>query len=128
MKGSSLTFGIFMLIIGLIACQFGLLLTLHQTVLIDVVVDIVQNVEFIELIGIVLQLLGVIFIVTGFVISVLRIVAIKLESERRNLMGEILSILEERRQISRATRKCKFCGTEIAEGDMFCPACGKSQK
>ena len=128
MKGSSLTFGIFMLMVGLIACQFGLLLTLHQTVLISMVVNVVQDIELIELIGMVLQLLGVTFIVTGFVISVLRIVAVKLESERRNLMAEILSILEERRQISQTTRRCKFCGTEIMEGDMFCPACGKSQK
>jgi len=140
MKRLSLTFGSFLLILGLAGYQFGLLITLHQTVFVNYIINVLPGIRSIELIGALLQLLGATFIVAGFISSVSSIVSIKLEKERRNLMAEILSTLEERigniitrqmltvPQVSQKTRSCKFCGAGLMEGDIFCAACGKSQK
>ncbi|MGQ9551590.1 MAG: zinc ribbon domain-containing protein [Candidatus Bathycorpusculaceae bacterium] len=136
-RSPSLRVGSTLLILGLIICQFGLLMTLHpQISLIDQILNIMPDAGFVELIGVLLQLLGGVLVATGLVISVSAIVEIKLEDERRSLLTEFLSVREARisgapspqAEVSSATRRCKFCGTALTEGAIFCSSCGKSQK
>ena len=137
----SLGFGISLLVLGLIAHQFGLMITFHQIDLINYIMNNLPNIQLIELFGVLLQLLGGFFIVSGFIISISNIVSIKLENERRKLMSETRQMFEERisglmarqtlnidSQVSVTHQSCRFCGAELSEKDIFCPACGKSQK
>ncbi|MEM3626939.1 MAG: zinc ribbon domain-containing protein [Candidatus Bathyarchaeia archaeon] len=138
MEGTALKSGIFLLILGFISIQFGLLMTLHQTTLVNYVSAILPETTSIELIGVLLQLLGVLLVTFGFVASVSSIVSIKLENKLHNLTAELLSKVEERRinitslptslKVSSAPLKCKFCGTKLEKDDLFCTSCGKSQR
>lgn len=140
-EGTALKSGIFLLILGFIAIQFGLLMTLHQTTLVNYLSAIMPETTSIELIGVLLQLLGVLLVTFGFVASVSSIVSIKLEDKMYDLTAELLSRVEERRinmtslqtpptslKVSSAPLKCKFCGTKLEKDDLFCPSCGKSQR
>ncbi len=137
-RNSPLRVGSTLLILGLIVCQFGLLMTLHplQIGLIDHILNIIPDTSLVELIGVLLQLLGGVLLATGLIMSVSAIVEIKLEDERRDLLADFLSILEARiagvpspqAKVSQATRRCKFCGTALTEGAIFCSSCGKSQR
>jgi len=137
----SLGFGISLIILGLIAHQFGLMMTYQQIFLIDYIMNNLPNIQLIELFGVLLQLLGGFFIVSGFIISISNIVSIKIENERRKLMFETRQMFEERinsliarqtlnidSQVSVTNQSCRFCGAELTEKDIFCPVCGKSQK
>jgi hypothetical protein len=113
------------------ASQFGLLITLNpQTILIHIS-QIISDISIVELVGVLLQLLGGVLLVTGLIVSVSSIVEIKFEDERRNLLAEFLPIFEERIAnvfTSQATaQKCKFCGTPLKAGAIFCSSCGRSQ-
>jgi hypothetical protein len=141
MKSKPRALGSFLLIFGLMLYQFGLLAALHQTALIDYVLNIFPDIQLLELIGILLQLLGGFLIVVGFTSLFSGIIAIQIENEMRNLGYEILSRVEERisnvmarqrlnmsPQNPPAARTCKFCATQLGDEDVFCPTCGKSQK
>lgn len=137
----SLGFGISLLVLGLIAHQFGFLMTFNQVFLVNYIMNNLLNIQLIEVFGVLLQLLGGFFIVSGFIISISNIVSIKLENERRKLMSETRQMFEERinslmapqtlnidSQASVTNQSCRFCGVELTEKDIFCPVCGKSQK
>lgn len=137
----SLGFGFSLLVLGLIAHQFGFLMTFNQVFLINYIMNNLPNIQLIELFGVLLQLLGGFFIVSGFIISISNIVSIKLQNERRKIMSETRQMFEERinslmapqtlnidSQVSVTHQSCRFCGAELTEKDIFCPVCGKSQK
>jgi|SRR3972149_7612673 len=139
MKRKPKTPGSFLLILGLIIYQFGLLAT-YQTALIGSILNVLPNIQLVELMGVLLQLLGVFLIVAGFTSLVSGIIAIQLENELHNLY-EILSRVDERvsdmiarqrlnmgPQTHQTSRICKFCATQLGNEDFFCPTCGKSQK
>ena len=142
MKRKPKTRGSFMLILGLIIYLFGLLATLQQVTLISYLTTFL-SIEVIEVMGVLLQLLGVFLIVAGLTSLISSIIAIQLENETRNLY-EILSRVDERvRDMSdvmarqrlstapqtqqTAARTCKFCGAPLGDEDLFCPNCGRSQ-
>jgi len=140
MKSKPKTRGSFLFILGLITFQFGLLATLHQTVLTDYILDVLP-IQLVELMGVLLQLVGGFLIVAGFTSLVSGIVAIQLENEIRDLGSEILSRVDERvsnliarqrldmgPQTDQMARICKFCATQLGSEDFFCPTCGKSQE
>lgn len=129
-----------MLIFGLVTYQLGLLMALQQTALLNPITNLFPNVETIELIGVLLQFFGGFLVIAGLIGLVSDIVAIQLENEMRNLLSEILSRIEKRAdrvkllqkpdlgpKVSQTTQICKFCGT-ILNNEVFCSACGKSQK
>lgn len=145
------TRGIFLLILGLIIYQFGLLATLQQATLISYLTEFL-SIEVVEVVGVLLQLLGGFLIVAGLTSLISSIIAIQLENEMRTLGNEILSGVDERLSDVRdrlsdvrdliarqrlsaapqtqqtAARVCKFCGTSLGDEDFFCPKCGKAQK
>ena len=138
MKRKPRTFGSFLLILGLIIYQFGLLAT-YQTALIGSISNVLPNIQLVELMGVLLQLLGGFLIVAGLTSLVSGIIAIQLENELHNLY-EILSRVDERvsdiiarqrlnmgPQTNQTARICKFCATQLGNEDFFCPTCGKSQ-
>jgi hypothetical protein len=141
MKRKPKTRGSFLLILGLIIYQFGLLAT-YQTALIGSISNVLPNIQLVELMGVLLQLLGGFLIVAGLTSLVSGIIAIQLENELRNLY-EILSRVDERisgmsdmiarqrlnmgPQTHQTARICKFCATQLGDEDVFCPTCGKSQ-
>lgn len=142
MKRKPMARGSYLLILGLVFFQFGLLATLQQTALISYLTAFL-SVELVELMGVLLQLLGSILIVAGFTSLVSDIIAIQLENEMRNLGYEISSRVNERisdisgtiarqrlnmgPQTRQTARVCKFCATQLGDEDVFCPTCGKSQ-
>jgi hypothetical protein len=142
MKSKPKAPGSFLLILGLIIYQFGLLATLQQAALIGYLRAFL-SIEIIELMGVLLQLLGGFLIVAGLNSLVSGTIAIQLENELRNLY-EILSRVDKKisdmsdmmarqrlnkgPQTQQAARICKFCGTQLGDEDVFCPTCGKSQK
>jgi hypothetical protein len=142
MKRKPKTRGSFLLILGLVIYQFGLLAT-YQTALIGSISNVLPNIQLVELIGVLLQLLGGFLIVAGLTSLVSSIIAIQLENELHNLY-EILSRVDERisnmsdmiarqrlnmgPQTHQTARICKFCATQLGDEDFFCPTCGKSQK
>lgn len=143
MEKKSLSYGIFLLILGFIIYEFGLFMTLHQiSSLVAYITNIIPDTSTIELIGILLQFAGGTLIIAGFVSSISNIVSTNLENYRRNLADEILSRLEQKMTnimtslttqnvgslAPQETRSCRFCGAKLGNEDLFCPSCGKSQK
>lgn len=96
MKRKPRSLGSFLLILGLVIYQFGLLATFHQTVLIGYVLNVLPNIQLVELMGVLLQLLEGFLIVAGFTSLVSGIVAVQFENEMRNLGYKILSRVDER--------------------------------
>ncbi len=137
MPGPSLRVGSALLMVGFILFSFGLLLALHQTIIVEDIMSIIPDSRVVEVVGVLLQVFGAVLVVTGLLMSISSIVAVKLEDERHVLIEftasveRTLNALESKMAgITKASeaQKCKYCGTELVEGDIFCPACGKSQK
>jgi len=141
MTRKSRTRGGTLLILGLIIVLFGLLLTLQQATLVSYLKAFL-SIEFIEVMGVLLQLVGVFIIVAGLTSLVRDIIAIQLENEMRSSY-EILSRVDRKisdmndmmasqrlsaaPQTPQTARVCKFCGAPIADKALFCPNCGRSQ-
>jgi len=123
---------------GFMAFSFGLLIALHQTIIVEDVMSVIPDSGVVELIGVLLQLFGAVLVVTGLLMSISSIVEIKLENERRSLieftasvertLSALSSQMAKKTQASETAQKCKYCGAELVEGNIFCPSCGKSQK
>jgi hypothetical protein len=138
MLGSSLRIGSTLLITGLILFSFGLLIALHQTIIVKDIMSVIPDIIMVEVVGVLLQAFGAVFIVNGLLMSISSLVEVKLKDERHVLIGltarmeRTLNTLESKiakiTKASETVQKCKYCGTEFAEGNIFCPACGKSQK
>ncbi len=134
----SLRVGSALLIVGFMAFSFGLLIALHQTIIVEDIMNVIPDIDIVEVIGVLMQLLGAVLIVTGLLMSISSIVEIKLENERRSLIELTASIertldalasqMAKKTQASETVQKCKYCEAELMEGNIFCPSCGKSQK
>jgi len=136
--GPSLRVGSALLIVGFILFSFGFLIALHQTIIVEEIMSVIPDLGVVEVAGVLLQVFGAVIVVTGLLMSISSIVAVKLEDERRVLIEfaasveRTLNALESKMakitKTSETAQKCKYCGTELVEGNIFCPACGKSQK
>ncbi|HLE75328.1 MAG TPA: zinc ribbon domain-containing protein [Candidatus Bathyarchaeia archaeon] len=142
MKRNPITRGVFLLMLGLIVFQFGLLATFGRLSA-WIGLNVLPDTLLVELMGVLLQLLGGFLIVAGLTSLISSIIAIQLESELRTLRNEILSGVDERisditnmiarqkpntgPQTHQTARVCKFCGTQLGDEDFFCPSCGKAQ-
>jgi len=123
-------------ILGVVLCLFGLMLALHQTSLIDYVINVFPDIQSAELVGILLQLLGVALLVVGFSAVVSDVVERHLEGAMHSLRAEITfsinKTLSELKTVvpqkKSEAKSCRFCGAPLDEGDIFCSACGKAQK
>jgi len=131
MKINTVTLGTFLLILGLISCQFGLLLVLHQASFIDSILGIMPF-QLVEILGAVLQLLGSALIVFGIVSLVNGITAEVTRDQTYRLSETLLRIEERVRELNirraQRTNVCKFCGALLEDESIFCQACGRSQK
>jgi membrane-bound ClpP family serine protease len=130
MKINPVTLGTFLLILGLIFCQFGLLLVLHQATFTDFILGIMPF-QLVEILGAFLQLLGSALIVFGIVSLVNGITTEVIRDQTYRLSETILRVEERLGELNvQKTQKsiCKFCGTPIRDESIFCPVCGKSQK
>ena len=135
---SSVRVGLALLIVGFMAFSFGLLVVLHQTVIINDIVSVIPDVGVVEVVGVLLQVFGAVLAVTGLLMSISSIVEMKLEDERRSLieftasvertLNALISQMAKGTQVSEVAQRCKYCGAELVEGDIFCPSCGRSQK
>jgi len=137
----SLRIGSTLMMIGLIAFSFGMLIMLHQSIILENLMSNISDIGFVEVIGILLQFFGIALAVTGLIMSISVIIDIKLESERRSLFefktgiekafNALVSRIEEA-QIPQAsptqTKTCKYCGAKLVEEEVFCPSCGRSQE
>jgi hypothetical protein len=120
----------------MVLCLFGLMLALHQTSLIDYVVNVFPDIQSAELVGILLLLLGVALLTVGFSTVVSNVVETHLKGEIRSLRAEIAfsidKALSELKTVApqkkSGAKSCKFCGASLDEGDIFCSACGKAQE
>jgi len=138
----SLRVGSALIIAGFIAFSFGLLVALHQTVIINDIVSVIPDVGVVEVVGVLLQVFGAVLVVAGILISISSIVEIKLEDERCSLiefaaslertlnalMSQMVKGTRASETASETAQRCKYCGAELVEGDVFCPSCGRSQK
>jgi len=128
------------MIAGFIAFSFGLLIALHQTIIAEDIMSFIPDLRVAEFVGVLLQIFGIFLFVTGLLMSISSIVENRLRDERRSLIQftasveRALNVLASQSQIGKKTeasktaQKCKYCGAELTEGDVFCPSCGKSQK
>jgi hypothetical protein len=138
MSRPSLRVGSALLIVGFIAFSFGLLIALHQTIIVEDIMSVIPDVGMVEVIGVLLQVFGAVLVVTGLLMSISSIVEIKLEDERRSLieftasvertLNALASQMAKKTQASETAQKCKYCGAELIEGDIFCPVCNRSQR
>jgi hypothetical protein len=149
MSRGSLRVGSALLILGFMTFSFGLLITLHQTIIINEIVGFIPDLGVVEVIGLLLQIFGAFLASAGLLVSLSRIVSIILEDERRNLieltvntekilkeftvntekiLKELSFQMAKKTQLSETTQKCKYCGAELTEGEVFCPSCGRSQR
>lgn len=101
----------------------------------------ISDIGAVEVIGMLLQFLGIALAVTGLIMSISVIIDIKLESEQRSLFefkigiekafNALVSRLEEI-QIPQTTptqtKTCKYCGAKLVKEEVFCPSCGRSQE
>jgi hypothetical protein len=138
MSRPSLRVGSTLLIVGFIAFSFGLLIALHQTIIVEDIMSVIPDVGVVEVIGVLLQVFGPVLVVTGLLMSISSIVEIKLEDERRSLieftasvertLNALASQMTKKTQASETAQKCKYCGAGLIEGDIFCPVCNRSQR
>lgn len=137
MARSQQTKGTFLLILGLMVTQFGLLLTLHQTTLLDPLVNIVDSLQTIELLGVSMMLIGSVLIVISVMSLAYSIVVRPLQDEMQTIETQIPKVLEVVRQeiaqprsnlTATEVQSCKFCGESINKDALFCTACGKAQR
>jgi hypothetical protein len=131
MRVNPLTLGTFLLILGMISCQFGLLLVLHQASLVDFVLNIMP-LQLVEVSGVALQFLGSALIALGIATLVNGITAEVTRDQARRLSEALPrneEIIEELSiQNIKRTNTCRFCGAPIMAEDIFCSICGRSQK
>lgn len=130
------TKGTFLLILALLLIQLGLLLMLHQTVMLDPIVNMINNLEIVELLGVFMMLTGSVLVVISVMSLMYSIVINPIKDEIQTVRSQILQAREDRRdEISRQkldmtsaeVRSCRFCGEPIKKGEVFCAACGKAQ-
>lgn len=126
-----------LVILGIVLCLFGLMLALHQTQLIEHVTNMFPSIQLAELVGILLQLLGVTLSVAGFNALISEIIERYFENEmgkwRNEITFKIERALSELKNVSpeiikSAAKSCKFCGAPLDEEEFFCRTCGKAQK
>jgi len=112
---------------------------LGQTGLMEKISSLLGETFTVEFLGLITQLLGVISIVTGFVLAVDGVIAVKIEDEIRGVEYRILAGVEEKINkaltqhelniVHRIPQKtCKFCAAPLNANDIFCPSCGRSQQ
>lgn len=122
--------GTFLLILGLICWQFGLLVILHRPF-----VNFISSIMPLqsEFLGFILQFLGSALIVSGIINLVSSITAEASREQTYRLFEALQRIEGEVRELyahqkTQGTSICKFCGAPIENGGIFCQACGGSQK
>ena len=136
MRGSPQTKGTFLLILGLLVTQFGLLLTLHQTTLMNPLVNIVKNLETVELLGVLMMLIGSVLIVISTMSLMYSLVVGSVQDEMKTIGNQMSRVMETVREETAQLRSnvaaanlrdCKFCGEPINKDAPFCTSCGKAQ-
>lgn len=139
MKNKALRIGIFLLTFGLILLQFGELVMLGQTGLVEKISSFLGETFTVDFLGLTMQLLGVILVVTGLVLVTDGIITTKIEDEIREAEYRVLAGVEEKINKALAQHKmsivslaplraCKFCAAPLNANDIFCPSCGRSQQ
>jgi hypothetical protein len=136
MTNGQQTKGTFLLILALLLTQFGLLLLLHQTTLMNPIVNLVNNIEAVELLGLFMMLAGSILVVISVMALMYSMLANPVQDKvqsiqrqisqiRYNTKEDIMQLMED--MTATKVRSCRFCGAPIKKDEPFCAACGKAQ-
>jgi hypothetical protein len=113
------------IVLGFLLYQCGLYLMLNLSpTLLDFVRTFIPWIGSSELLGATLQALGGIFAIAGL-LSCIAWVASESRSAMR-VASPIVSLVADAETPSKMD-KCKFCGTSMKTGAVFCPACGRAQ-
>lgn len=126
---TSVKLGTLLLILGLICCQFGLLLILHQP-FVDFILSIMPfQPEFLgvilQFLGSALMMFGIINLISGITTEVAREQTYRLFEALQRIEGSIRELYNP--QKTQTIGVCKFCGAPIEGEGIFCQACGRSQ-
>jgi hypothetical protein len=103
----------------------------------DPLVNIVDSLQTIELLGVSMMLIGSVLIVISVMSLAYSIVVRPLQDEMQTIETQIPKVLEVVRQeiaqprsnlTATEVQSCKFCGESINKDALFCTACGKAQR
>jgi predicted MFS family arabinose efflux permease len=123
---NSIRSGTLLFILGLICCQFGLLVILYEPLS-----SFISNIMPFhpEFLGFILQIFGTASITYG-IINLISGVMAEMSKEYTRQISDILQKIRETYlpQTMQKVAICKFCGAPIEGESIFCRVCGRSQK
>lgn len=120
---------IIVLIIGFMMNQIGLLIVLNQITLPSLISDIYPNNISQDLIGMTIEMLGGILMISAFMIYIKTISP----NQHKKILEEITKVTAQKSAVlseesTTPIYHCKYCGAEIDEPLVFCPICNRSQQ
>jgi rRNA processing protein Gar1 len=127
---SSVKSGVFLFILGLIFCQFGMLVILHETFSSFISGVMHSQPEFLgfilQIFGSALIVFGIINMISGITAETTKVQTYKLSEALQRIEGKVNELYFP--QKTQRMTICRFCGAPLDEGHIFCSACGKAQK
>ncbi len=120
-KKARFAIGFIIVIIGFLAYRFGVAINLGKnSIVADLVMDYAPKGISLTKMGLILEFGGGIILLLGIVMALAAL------ATTREVSYVPVKTAEEKVDIE--TRRCKYCSAEMAEGIIFCAACGKSQE
>jgi len=120
-KKAQFALGFIIVVIGFLAYRFGVAINLGKnSIVADLVMDYAPKGISLTKMGLILEFGGGIILLLGVVIALAALVTTSEVS--------YVPVKKTEEKVDIETRRCKYCPAEMAEGIVFCPACGKSQE
>ena len=111
---------------------------LHQTTVVNILSPLIGGLESLELFGVTAQFIGGLLVIQSTIkiiqdaivadrIAGNQMIVSELSQMRRRV--EELGVIQKSQSLRTAEQpsSCKYCGSKIEIGSMFCATCGKSQ-
>lgn len=120
-KKAQFALGFIIVVIGFLAYRFGVAINLGKnSIVADLVMDYAPKGISLTNMGLILEFGGGIILLLGIVIALAALVTTREVS--------YVPVKKTEEKVDIETKRCKYCSAEMAEGIVFCPACGKSQE